>query len=192
MHEPTTRERLLSIARDLFLEVGPTEFSLREVARRAELTAPAVYRHFDGKEALLTAVCEEGFRAFGSYLMAALKARTPRARLLATGDQYLRFALERPRDYRVIFMSEVPEGTKMEADSLPPTFAFLVDRVRECMDSGDLRAGQAMEMAVTIWAHVHGLASLRISGHFQNVGDDAAFEAIYTRSVTALLEGLSP
>jgi AcrR family transcriptional regulator len=191
MQEPSTHDRLLAAARDLFLEVGPVAFSLREVARRTELTAAAVYRHFDGKEALLAAVCEEGFRAFGSYLMAALKAKSARARLMATGDQYLRFALERPRDYRVIFMSEVPAGTKMDPDSLPPTFAFLVDRVRECIDSGDLRAGEPMEMAVTIWAHVHGLASLRISGHFQNVGDDDAFRKIYTRSVDVLLEGLS-
>jgi AcrR family transcriptional regulator len=192
MAETTTRERLLATARDLFLEVGPGAFSLREVARRSDLTAAAVYRHFDGKEALLGAVCEEGFRAFASYLMAALRAKTPRARLDECGEQYLRFALERPRDYRVIFMSEVPEGPRMKPDVQPPAFAFLVDRVRECVDAGALRAGDPTELAVTIWAHVHGLVSLRLAGHFQTLGGDDEFSRIYSRSVAALVDGLSP
>src|SRR5579885_2223691 len=99
----TTKERLLAEARDVYLEVGPEQFSLREVARRAEVTPAAVYRHYDGKAALLGAVCSEGFRVFASYLMGSLAKPKPLERLRATGQQYLRFALERPRDYRVIF-----------------------------------------------------------------------------------------
>ena len=96
--ELTTKERLLAEARDLYLEVGPVAFSLREVARRSKVTAAAVYRHYEDKNALLGAVCAEGFRVFASYLMGALAKPKPLERMRETGAQYLRFALERPRD----------------------------------------------------------------------------------------------
>src|SRR5690349_913586 len=100
-----TRARLLEHAREVYLEGGTAHFSLREVARRVGVSAAAVYRHFDNKEALLGAVCEEGFRTFSSYLLRALAEPTPLGRLQSAGDFYLRFATENPHDYRVIFMS---------------------------------------------------------------------------------------
>lgn len=193
-----TRARLLACGRDLYLASGPAHFSLREVARRAEVSAAAVYRHFDGKEALLGAVCAEGFRVFSSYLMRALAAKTPLERLRVAGDVYWQFAREHPRDYRVIFMSDsvalgARGGQSVQGSvETSPTFQFLVDRVRECMQAKILARGDATEIAAVIWAHVHGLASLRLSGHLDAAGDDDAFARFFRRSTDALLAGLAP
>lgn len=186
-----TRARLLEHARAVYLEDGAANFSLREVARRVGISAAAVYRHFDDKEALLVAVCEEGFRTFSTYLLRALRESTPLGRLRAAGDSYLRFALENPHDYRFIFMSPVKElgfeGSAPPRDT-ESTFQFLVDRVRDCIDAGIFAAdGEPAELAMTIWAHVHGLASLRLSGHLEPVGDDAHFSAFFRGSVDQLL-----
>jgi AcrR family transcriptional regulator len=199
--EGDTRARLLVAARDLFLEGGASGFSLREVARRVGLSAAGVYRHFDGKEALVGAACMQGFAVFSSYLVRALEAADPLARLLATGDQYRRFALENPLDYRFIFMSPAEDIHKEYAPGAPSkgsatgppgsTFRFLVDRVRECMDARVLAKGNPEGVALVIWAHVHGLASLRLSGHLSALGDDLAFAVFYRGSVERLLEGLS-
>lgn len=190
-----TRERLLTCARDLYLEAGFGNFSLREVARRVGVSAPAVYRHFDNKEALLREVCAAGFRNFSSYLLRALAEVTPRARLGAASMQYLRFALENPRDYRVIFMGAAEDFATVAKTGKPlerePTFQFLVDRVMECMRARVLRKGDPNEVATTIWAHVHGLVSLRLSGHLARVGDDAAFTRLYVNATEQLLAGLS-
>jgi AcrR family transcriptional regulator len=192
---PDTRTRLLTQARAVYLEGGAAHFSLREVARRVGISAAAVYRHFDSKDALLGAVCEEGFRTFLGYLLRSLGEKTPLARLRATGDLYLRFALENEHDYRVIFMSSVADiapGTgQVDPATTSATFLFLVDRVRECTASGDLREGDPTAMAASIWAHVHGLASLRLSGHLASAGDDAAFAAFFRQSTDALLAGLA-
>ena len=190
-----TRTRILEHARAVYLEGGVAHFSLREVARRVGISAAAVYRHFDNKEALLGAVCEEGFRTFSSYLLRALGEKSPIARLRASGAYYLRFALENEHDYRVIFMSLV-EDLGLSEDSptavvSSPTFQFLVDRVRECIDAGVLAPGDATEIAATVWAHVHGLASLRLSGHLRSVGDDEAFPTFFEKSLDGLLQGLA-
>jgi AcrR family transcriptional regulator len=193
-----TRALLLTAARDLFLETGVTRFSLREVARRVGISPAAVYRHFEHKEALILAACTQGFQIFSSYLVRALSAPTPLARLLAAGEQYRAFGVDNPLDYRFIFMSPAeeacpPEGPEPEPD-LPQysTFRFLVDRVSECIATGALKPGDPESLAVSIWAHVHGLVSLRLSGHFNWLGDDRAFAEHYRASVASLLGGLSP
>lgn len=189
-----TRARLLTEARDLYLETGFPRFSLREVARRAGVSAAAVYRHYDGKEALLREVCGEGFRTFSSYLLRALAAPTPRTRMVSCAEQYLRFGMEHSRDYRVIFMGAAEDmalappnpGKRRE-----PTFQFLVDRVSECMQARVLGKGNPDEVATLIWSHVHGLVSLRLSGHLQRVGNDSQFARFYLHALDKLLAGLA-
>lgn len=190
-----TKARLRTEARDLYLEGGFARFSLREVARRTGVTAAAVYRHFDDKEALLRDVCAAGFAIFSSYLLRALAARTPRERLGAAAEQYLLFAVENPRDYRFIFMGAAEDfATLAPADTSESasTFTFLVDRVRECMQAGVLQEDDAARVAANIWAHVHGLVSLRLSGHFARFGNDAEFARFYHAATTQLLAGLAP
>jgi len=196
-----TRAQLASAARDVFLESGPAHFSLREVARRVGVSAAAVYRHFEDKEALVFAACTQGFQVFSSYLVRALSEPTPLARLLATGEQYRLFGLENPLDYRFIFMSSADElglatahqQRRTAAATLPQdsTFRFLVDRIKECMAAGVLGSGDAEATAVVIWAHVHGLVSLRLSNHLGPIGDDQAFAAFYRASVERLLLSLA-
>lgn len=188
-----TKERLLVAARAVYLETGFPTFSLREVARRVGVSAAAVYRHYPSKEALLEAVCAQGFEVFASYLVRSLRAPTPLGRLREAGRMYLAFATDHPQAYRVLFMGAA-EGFTLAgtgpADSA--TFRFLVDRVTECMGAKALAKGDPEDTAMMIWAHVHGLASLRLTGHLGRVGDEEEFAAFYARAVDRLLVGLAP
>jgi AcrR family transcriptional regulator len=189
-----TRAKLLAEARDLYLEQGFASFSLREVARRVGLSAPAVYRHYEGKEALLRAVAGEGFRIFSSYLLRALDGKTPETRLKRSVEEYLRFALENPRDYRFIFMGAVEEDGPVsplaEEGERPPTFQFLVDRVSECMQARVLDKGNPDTVATVIWAQVHGLVSLRLSGLLARLGNDEQFTRFFHNATAHLFVGL--
>ena len=191
--ESDTKERLLSAARALYLEGGFATFSLREVARRVGISAPAVYRHYESKEALLEAVCAQGFQLFSSYLVRALRVDTPLGRLRESGRLYLAFATEHPQAYSVIFLGAakgfMPVG---EGPVDAATFRFLVDRVSECQRAKVIAKGDALEMATMIWAHVHGLASLRITGHFSQFASDEAFAHFFDHAVDRFLAGLAP
>lgn len=197
MVEPSdTRGRILSVASELYAREGLAGLSMRRVAEGVGLTAPAIYRHFKDKEALLSALCEEGFRLFGAYLWESLGEPTPEARLARTGVGYLRFALEQSRYYQVIFMApaeelgfaRLPEHNRSRFTS---SFQFLVDRVKECMDSGSLAQGEPVDAALSIWAHVHGLVSLRLVGHLSHLPQQQFIE-LYHRSVQRMLTGMRP
>lgn len=189
-----TRGRLLAQARDLYLSEGLSKVSLREVARRCRVSPAAVYRHFDGRDALLREVCAQGFRIFSSYLMRALAAPSPRERMLESGRHYLAFGTENPRDYRIMFMAGAEElGSVMPSGGpeASPTFRFLVDRVQECMQAKVIKKAPPGPVAATIWAHVHGLVSLRLTGQLAAIGDDRAFARFFAHSNERLLEGLA-
>lgn len=55
-HVERTRERLIDAAIELLITGGPAEFSLREVAKLAGVSAPTAYRHFPTKESLYEAL----------------------------------------------------------------------------------------------------------------------------------------
>src|SRR5574340_964537 len=101
-----TSERILTAARDLFLDAGPEAVTMRAVAARVRVTPMALYRHFRGRAALLQAVGEAGHAVFLSYLQRALAEPSPAARLMRAGQEYLNFALSSPRDYAVMFMRD--------------------------------------------------------------------------------------
>ena len=61
-HHGNLREVLLESALRLIAEVGPTGFTLRELARRAGVSHNAPYRHFRDRDDLMAAVATQGYR----------------------------------------------------------------------------------------------------------------------------------
>ena len=194
-----TRALLLTTARDLFLEAGEPGFSLREVARRVGVSPAAVYRHFDGKEALIFAACTQGFEVFSSYLVRALAAPTALERALAACEQYRNFGLENPLDYRFIFMSPAEQvqppspqatepGSCLNGGPMLPqysTFQFLVDRIRECMDAGliargDTQTDRRAGLGALAWL---GLTAHRRSARKRSVTSQLSPKFIGNRSL---------
>jgi AcrR family transcriptional regulator len=59
--EPTTRDRLIEAAIEVFLENGYAKTRVQDIARRAGLTTGAMYSHFTNKAALLAeAIAQHG------------------------------------------------------------------------------------------------------------------------------------
>jgi AcrR family transcriptional regulator len=180
MPDATTRDRILEEARELFLTLGLSGFSMRAVAERVGVSATAIYRHFDGKDALLAAVLREAFGTFGSYLMRALSKETPIERFRATGLAYFDFALDHSRDYQLMFMTDCKElGYDEISEQIGErgrgTFQFLVDRVEECMKAGVFPRRDPTEVALYVWSQTHGSASLWLVGQLSARIDLPAF-----------------
>ena len=163
------RDRILGCACDLYLEHGLDGFSMRKLAKEVGVTAPALYRHYDGREEVLADVLREAHRTFSRYLYSALGAPSPQERFSAAGEQYLNFVIDHPRWYGM--MHTAPEHLGMEqipediAGLQAATSQFWLDRVRECMEAGILRQGDPMETAITMWAHAHGMVQLYHQRH---------------------------
>jgi hypothetical protein len=69
-----------------------------------------------------------------------------------------------------------------------PTFRQLREIVERCMAEGVLRPGDATDVALTLYAQLHGLVLLHFAERFG--GDDALFRSFVHRSLDQLLRGL--
>ncbi|WP_083914674.1 TetR/AcrR family transcriptional regulator [Ilumatobacter nonamiensis] len=61
-----TRERLLRAAADACVEFGYEGATLSDIARRAEVSTPAIYSHFSGKAELLVEACQRELNTISS------------------------------------------------------------------------------------------------------------------------------
>jgi AcrR family transcriptional regulator len=194
---PTTRERIVEQARELYLDAGMAGFSMRKLAARVGVTATALYRHFADKEAVLIAVLDAGFERFTAYLVRGLTGETAGARLELIGEQYARFALENQAYYRIMFMCSrhdvgFAELPRQSAEKHQLSFQLLVDRVRECQEAGILRPGDASELALLIWSFSHGLVSLYLTGNLRrHLEEDEAFIRLLRSARRELVSGLA-
>ncbi|MBI2962334.1 MAG: TetR/AcrR family transcriptional regulator [Deltaproteobacteria bacterium] len=189
MAKTATRARILSEAQEVVTEQGASAVTMRGVAARVGVTPMALYRHFPNREALLGAIVEEAQATFLHHLQRAMAEPTAAARLFASGQQYLAFALGHPRRYAVLFLDVRPQAPGAApgdcAWQSAATFRFLVDRIRDCAAEGVLRVDDPEEAALTVWAHVHGLVSLYLTGKLA-IGE-ARFRALYERSILGLV-----
>jgi AcrR family transcriptional regulator len=187
------REKILACACELYLEDGLEGFSMRKLAKQVGVTAPALYRHFESREHVVTDVVREAHREFTGALYRALVGRTPLERLFMAAEGYLDFALKHPRWYQLLFIS--PEQLGMEA--LPEDLEaqgcaihqFWVDRVRECMDAGLLVEADPEKTSLTMWAHAHGMLALYHHGHFR--WDEETFRAQFEESGARMMRGVA-
>src|SRR5436305_1840235 len=141
-----TRERIQSIALELFAEQGYEKTSLREIAERLGVTKAALYYHFKSKEDIVRSFVED-YRAELEQVIAwgASQPRTPetRAEVLRryteiVGEQLavIRF-MEQNQAAMHTLMSDSGARKKMFRDQfmslcdlLAPPGAALADRVR--------------------------------------------------------------
>jgi AcrR family transcriptional regulator len=188
------RRDLIAAALELVEISGARGLSWREVARRADVSHSAPYRHFANKEELLAAVAEQGFRNLTERMIEQM-AGVPddvSKRLEAMAIAYVEFAAENPAHFRVMFGRDVPDINQHPA-------------LREAHDvtNGLFRAGvaQVLEIGAKIgvevdadhfklmaWSLVHGLASLTVDGRVGDVGEAAVDPGEHVRSMTSLIK----
>lgn len=162
----TGRERLLAAARELLDEGGPRAVTVQGLTSRAGVSAPSLYKHFDGRDALIASLQDEGWRSFGAALAVCLRERGALEQLRACGKAYVRFGMTQPNLYRLLMLSdEADRPSEQSEPELSPGLAFLVARVEACQAEGTLpRSARSFELALALWATCHGLVALFLQG----------------------------
>ena len=193
--EGEARSVILAHARDLFLQEGAQNVSLRRIAKAVGVTPMALYRHFESKEDLQVQLLRAGFRTFDEYLSRSESGETAEARLLLLIEGFREFALDEPAYFELMFLSgQSPDGLRDRREVRKvarPTFQRLVDCVADCIASGNLRDGGAESIALTLLAQATGLAALHRSGTFRwsKAEARARFDVSFAASLDAWRPG---
>ncbi len=161
------REQILEAGERLLIETGNEEaVTIRAVAEAVGVTPPSVYLHFADKDELLFAICEQHFAQLDRVTEEAAAGADDLLESLALrGRAYIRFGIEHPEQYRILFMrrpSHTPKSFQVDRLRDAAAIGHLVEHVSKCIQSG-LIDGEPLLVSLGLWAVVHGLTSLLIS-----------------------------
>ena len=167
-HHGDLRRALLEEAVQTIRDGGAAALTLRAVGARLGVSRTALYRHFADKSALLNAVAEDGFRRLGDALEHAWSDTGAGVRgFEEMGRAYVRFALDNPSHYRVMFGvwgSREHDDSALRAAGTR-AFQLLVEALSALQREGIARRDEsALAVARYVWATVHGIAMLGIDG----------------------------
>jgi AcrR family transcriptional regulator len=170
-HHGDLRRAILSAALEVIRSDGVAAISLRDLARRADVSHTAPAHHFKDKAGLLTAIATEGFE-----LLAAALTTVPTGtahRLREMGARYVEFALEHPAHFEVMFRPQLLHGDD-------PQLTAAKERALRALHSGveDLPAARrdpdVQRAGLAAWSLAHGFATLQLSGSLPAPDDDPA------------------
>jgi AcrR family transcriptional regulator len=174
-HHGDLRRVLIDAAMRLAEEDGAEQVSVREAARRAGVSPGAPFRHFETRDALMTAVAEEAQRRFRAEIDAALSevaAGDPLNRFRTLGLAYLRWAMRNPAHFEIISTARyfdhdgAAELSRDNAELIAMTERLLA----EAFAQGQLRAADLKTVQTAGRALVYGFARMNIDGHFPRWG----------------------
>lgn len=166
---------------EIIAERGLGEVSLREVARRAQVSHGAPAHHFGNKAGLVTAFAAQGFEQLAraiTRLPAYRQAASGPEELSGTGKGYVRFALAHPAHFSIMFDSaelDVDDPTYRATSN--QAYGLLTRAIERCVREKRLRPADVGPATVASWSVAHGFASLWIGGrlgHRSGAGADHA------------------
>lgn len=158
---------ILEASVKLFSEHGYDGFSMRKIADMIEYSPTTVYLYFKDKNEILFELHEIGFRKFEESSRDLLTIKNPLLRLHKMGENYIKFGLENPDYYDLMFLLPAPmefidQVNNIEWDGGDKALTALKGLIQECIDKKLIKPGDVNAIAMGIWGMVHGLVSLKI------------------------------
>lgn len=172
----TRREEILQAAKELFLELGYEATTIRRIADRVGVSAPALYLYFQDKEQMMLALCDQTFAVLIDSIAEIENTVTDaRERIRRFGEAYLKFGLAHPDEYKLIFLgTNIPEAIRKLGHRMPtddPTrpgiggalvFQRLVTMLVEAKQGGLKLNYPPDTCAELCWMGIHGVVAALI------------------------------
>lgn len=179
------RDKLCDLALQSFAKHGVEGITLRGLAAAVGCSRTTPYRYFKNKADILAALRQREFSRMADALQAAFDNEPkPAKRLVAIASAYLRFAVQHPDAYRVMY-----EVDQQDSHSYPELMAQIERSgkplrliVEEGVASGAMY-GDPENIALTQWAALHGLISLHLS---HMLGNERSIEELAEVTVRSL------
>ncbi|ALS24131.1 MULTISPECIES: TetR/AcrR family transcriptional regulator [Paenibacillus] len=183
-----SRERILEEARQLFIQHGYHALTMRSIAKSMGYSHGALYYHFSEKAELFYALVSDDFR----MLLDRMKDMLRRTRLGDLGQleklmfEFIRFGLENPNHYEIMFMIKDPElqrYSRTEQAECLELFATVVRSVVSKRTDGDKKM---YSLPWSLFMSLHGFISynIRYNQSFEDV------KKLAEQHVKYLCEGL--
>lgn len=194
-HKSDLREKILHVSEAIVVNEGLSALTIRRVADRIDYSPAAIYLYFKNREEIVRELGRTGLELLLQTLDRGAASRSPRKRLLAMAQDYVKFAVTHPDTYRLIFMANsdtaeaIFRGKGDEKSNIGErAFQAIVDVFSKLAEKEKAYASLDVTGSAEIyWTSLHGIASLKITcPMFLETPAETLVEA----NVGALLGGL--
>lgn len=172
-HHGDLKAALIEAGLEELEEKGLESLSLRSIAARVGVSHTAPKNHFDGLRGLLTAMATIGFQRHAAEMQQGVEDHPPgKARLDAACNGYVRFALENPELFKLMFTSSchLSEDPALKQAGWA-SYGVLRD-IAHGLDWDKAHApGGPWRTEWMLWSLVHGYAMLLIDGQIRREDD---------------------
>lgn len=189
------RRLILEAAQKLFLANGYEKVSIRNIADEIEYSPATIYLYYKDKNELLFALHQEGFLKMIEAFQPVLTLTDPFEKLVEMGRSYIRFAVENPEMFDLMFIMTAPMAM-LEHENWEEgdrAFGLLKHVVQECMDAGVFRKQDARVVSMMIWSGIHGYTALFLRkrlGMFPECDRQQIMDDAFNLFCQTLLHGL--
>ena len=160
------RRQIIAAARELFVNEGYENVSMRKIADKIEYSPTTIYLYFKDKADLLDSVCKETLLDLLNTLELLNRDKSnPVEALKKSGKAYVDFGLKYPQDYKLTFVvrPQFQKGLGLEEGSVGErVFNYLCAMVSECIRQKAFRQVAVETTGQALWSAVHGVTLLLI------------------------------
>lgn len=191
-HHGELRELLMGLALARIAIDGTEKFSLRALAREADVSATAPFRHFTNKHALFAALATEGFQQLGERVSAVTQSsKSVDQRLLAAAMTYIEFAQDNPVAYQLMFGAILGDFSEFEGLGAAASGAYeVLDKLLVEVVAVKQLHFDELVLGGLIWSAIHGVASLRLNVAQQDASKKTPLELRPSQAIFAMTEDL--
>lgn len=158
------RKRILDASMQLFVQEGFENVSIRRIADIIEYSPTTIYLYFKDKDEIFFNLHEIGFLKMQEMNKDLTAIQNPLIRLHKMGENYIRFGMENPEYYDLMFIQKEPmeKLTEMgcEWENGDAALTLLRNTIMECMEKGYIAKMDPILLSLSVWSTVHGLVSL--------------------------------
>jgi AcrR family transcriptional regulator len=158
------QRRILDVTRELVVQRGVTQVSIRMIASAVGCSVGTIYTYFGNKDVLIHSLIEEGFnRLVESQLSIAETVSDPLERLKALCRNYVRFGLNNPEYYEIMYHLNPERMARYPAEKYRKarrSLEVLAEALEDSTRSGQMKVSDAYLGAHIVWSMLHGLVTL--------------------------------
>lgn len=152
-----TKEEIVNAALQVVRNKGAAALTTRQIAAELGVSTRPIFTYFQNMQQVQEAVRQAAQNLYHSYIQKGMAQEHPFA---GVGEQYIRFAMDEPELYRLLFLSAAPGSTSWAAEEMQRTQNMVLNSIRQIYRMDEETAKRYFR---DVWLVTHSLASLIVT-----------------------------
>jgi AcrR family transcriptional regulator len=185
-----TKDRIFSAAKTVLDREGISNLTIRKVAACAGVSPMAIYRHYVDKDALQSALVEDGLAAW-EKIVCSLRSQDPIKWLDELIEAYMEFAIKQPHRFDAAFFLPAPDARQYPNDfaaGRSPVIAMIMVRIDQARADGRVGNKSALDFVLSLSALAQGMVSMLRANRFSS---ERHFKNLFRAALRHCIESFS-